>query len=158
VKLRDVEFSENREYVVIPRASGDIAFTIQPCDITKFDEIVPEPKAPVRVRAGGIKEDDLQNPSYVQAVKERNEKRVAFMVIEGLKATEGFEWETVKADNHDTWPLWQQEFRDAKFTTAEVAYIIRGVLRANSLDSEKIDEARDHFLQELAASKVRPAE
>ncbi len=150
MKFKDRVFSANREYVVIPRVPENFVFCLQPCDFKDFDKLCPEPKAPVGILPGGAKVSDVKNPTYLQTLQEHGERRVAFMIIQALKATDGFEWDSVNADDPNTWLGWKQEFYDAHFNEGELISLIKGAMAVNSLDSEKIEAARANFLLSLA--------
>jgi hypothetical protein len=76
-------------------------------------------------------------------------------VITSLRATEGLEWDKIQYNNPDTWKLYKEELKESGFSSFEVDKIINGVMSANCLDEDKIEQARRSFLagQEEAVSK-----
>lgn len=133
------------EVIVIPRQDGDIILEAAPImEWDTFEKLVPEPKVPDKI----IKEQripDYANPNYIKATEKRNNLRQAYLIIYSLKATPGLEWDTVKFNEPDTWENYLKELSSA-FSMGEVAIIINGVMAANGLDNERIEEAKKRFL------------
>lgn len=144
----------NVELIAIPRGTGDpIVFRAQAImDYSTFDKLVPEPKPPVKIMRGGKRVKDTDAPSFKQAQEEFATRRIAWMVIESLKATEGLEWEKIDYDDPTTWHLFEDELRESGFSHIEVQRIIQGVFAANCLDEEKLEAARESFLASLQAA------
>lgn len=137
----------NEEILVLPRPDGDLVFRAKAVlDCDEFDKICPEPKAPVRVVKGGKKEVMLNDPTYILNVAEHNARRMAWIVLKSLEATDGLEWETVKLDQPETWTNYSKELQESGFSAVEVNRIVTAVLRANALDEAKLESARMSFL------------
>lgn len=137
----------NVEYIVFPRPDGDVIFKAQAVlDTKRFDELVPKPKPGKKVVPGKGTIDDFDCVHYKSEVEQYSKKRWAFLVLESLKETDGLEWETVDHNNPNTWPNWEQELKDSGFTETEIQYLQVGISTANSLNQEKLEEARKRFL------------
>jgi len=139
------------EIVVIPRPNtehGDIVFKAQAIlDFDDFEKLCPLPKPPT-MRKRGVEGlvHDIENPRYKQALTQHGNKRLAWMMITSLRATEDLEWETVDYSNSDTWENYREELKKAGFNEIEVGRLIRAVMIVNSLDETKLEEARNRFL------------
>ena len=112
-------------------------------------------RAPMIMRAGQTKAvPDLTDPEYVAKLSVRGSHRTNWMIIQSLKATEDFEWETVDYNNPTTWANWTKEARDSGLSETEIVRIMNAVLEANSLDESKVDKARQDFLAGLQVKAV----
>lgn len=140
----------NTVFFVIPRAGQDIGFTVQAVlDYSDFDRLCPQPKPPKMLRRGSRKqEDDFDSPTYKVALDQWAQKKVEFVILHALKATEGLEWETVDDNNPDTWKNVAEELKDAKFTPMQITYIHNKCIEVNTLNEDKLEEARERFLAE----------
>lgn len=138
---------KNREIIPIPREGGDIIFIAEAVqDWKDFDSLVSEPEPPEIIKPGGVRIKDKKDKGYLQAVDKYNELRTHFLVIKSLEATEDLEWETIDVTNPDTWSKYQEELKASDFSDIEIGRIVIGVMRANSLDENMIEEARTNFL------------
>jgi len=138
----------NVEILVIPRPEGDIVFKAQAVlDYTIFDRMVPKPTPPlIRRRGSRTQQPDRDDKNYLLSIEQYGSSRVSFMVIESLKATPGLEWDLVKYENPDTWGLYEKELQESGFTRSEINMIVGAVMTANSLNEDKLEEARQRFL------------
>lgn len=137
----------NEEILVLPRPDGDVVFRARGVlDMDEFDKLCHEPKAPMLTKRGGITVEDVTDKSYKKRVEEYGKKRMAYMIIKSLEATEDLEWDTVDLSDSSTWLNYEQEFRDSGFSQIEINRIITAVFTANSLNEKKLEEAREHFL------------
>lgn len=167
IKGREIK-GPNIEIIVIPRLgpdgeSSDIVFRAQAVlDFDDFDKLCPRPKAPQMLKRGHGMIENPEDPRYKSELKEWGEKRINWIIITSLRATEGLEWDQVKYDNPSTWRLYDKELRDSGFGQYEIQRIITGVWSANSLDEDKVDQARKRFLAgqeaELKESSSRNGE
>lgn len=134
--------------IVIPRDEGDIIFKARAIlDYKEFDAICEAPKPPVRKKPGETKGTPVfEDPEFQEKLDDYARKRTNYMILKSLEATEGLEWEKIKLSEPETWHLYEEELAGAFFSEVEVTQIINGVLDANSLDDEKIKEARERFL------------
>ena len=139
----------NEEIIIIPRGTGDdIVLTARAVlDFKEFDDLITVPKPPMRMTRGESKHTPLLNdPKYKKEMDLYNQLRLSWLILTSLKATEDLEWETVDMFDSGTWNNYDEEMRDSGFSNVEIGRIIDGVMIANSLSQEKIDEARKHFL------------
>ena len=137
----------NVEEIVIPRGDDQLVFRAQAVlEDKEFDDLCPRPKPQVGIGPGGRRVEKTDAPGYTAALNEWGEKRVAWLVIKSLEATEGLEWETVNYDDPETWLNYKSEWRDSGLSDAEQARILGGVMAANGLSEQKVEEARKRFL------------
>ena len=137
----------NKEIIPIPRQDGDIIFIAEAIEsFESFDRLLPEPEPPVVLRPGGQKTYNKKDKIYLRAVEEHNEQRTNFMVLQSLKDSPDLEWETVDYNEPKTWGNFRKELIESGFSEFEIGRIILGVMRANSLDENMIEEARNNFL------------
>lgn len=143
----------NIETIVIPRGSDPenyLVFKAQAVlDFSEFDALCPRPEPPVKLLKGGKRTIDKEAPTFQTAANLWGMRRFAWTVIKSLEATEDLEWETVDFGNPDSWSNYEQELHDAGFTIAEMNLLLDGVMTANSMNSEKLDQAREAFLASL---------
>lgn len=137
----------NIEYIVLPRGNGeDIVFTAKAVlDLSRFENLVAEPKPDKMTLPGGIIKEDVDGKAYKIAMDQFNAKRYAFIMIESLRESE-IEWDTVDYDKPETWSNWQTDLKNAGFANSEVHAITMGVASANGLNQDKIEQARSRFL------------
>ena len=146
----------NVEVIPIPRGNGKdiilMARAIQ--DMKPFEKMCPMPSPPLR-KIDGVDVPQLKDPNYVKALEKRAEQRMVWMTLTSLEATEGLEWETVKADDPSTWLNLEPEMKKAGFNHVEINRILAGVVNANALSESKIEAARERFLlsQQAAAGE-----
>lgn len=144
----------NEAFVVIPRNDGDLVFKAQAVlDFQMFDDICPRPTPQMKTLRGGQPMPDLEEKSYVDALNEYSERRVDFMILKSLEATDDLEWETVNMEDPTTWKNYDKELSDACLTEREIDRVISIVFEANGLSEAMIQEARDRFLQEQAQAE-----
>ena len=138
----------NVEIIPIPRGNGeDLIFKAQAVtNLEDFEKRYPEPKPPKIHKPGGKTELDYNDPDYKRTLNEYGDIRWSWIVMQSLKATETLEWETVKEDDPNTWRKWKREMLDSGFSFMEVSRIERGVMAANCLSEDKIEEARQRFI------------
>jgi hypothetical protein len=134
------------EILVLPRVDGDLIIKAEAVAINdEFNALCPEPQAPsVRTKDG--KKDDLEDPDYLKAVDKRSVARWDYMCIKSLAPSE-IEWDKVNLSQPITWNGWKQELLDAGLSEIEVGRIQGAVQAANSLDEDKLKEARDSFVR-----------
>lgn len=144
----------NVELIVLPRPLGtNIAFKAEAVlSMDRFNKLVTEPLPPQRIVAGGAKVANVNDPGYKAQILDFQAKRLAFLVLESLKATDQLEWETVVEDDPNTWTNWEKELGDSGFSAIEIGRIRTGVFSANCLNEALIEAARDSFLQGMAES------
>lgn len=154
MRIGGVEVTPADEVLILPRATGDnIVIKTTAVDMSGFEEIYPKPSAPKRIVKGGV-EDDVDNEAYIQECTKWGERRFAYLVISSLEPSE-IEWETVDLEKPGTWTEWDKELVGAGFSNTECNRIIDCVMTANSLNEQKLSEARESFLRGQRAEKAK---
>ncbi len=142
------------ETLVLPREDGDIIIKAEALnDFDEFDAVYPLPLAPKVLTRNGP-EDDLKDVSYREQMNLYNIHRLAFIIIKSLEVND-MEWDTVDIDDRKTWLNYIDDFSAAGLSAIEIGRVVQTALQANSLDEDKVDEARASFLRgqrELAES------
>jgi len=138
----------NETYIIIPRAMGeDIVFKAKAVsDMVPFETMCPPPEPPKKMLPGGKTVPNLNDKAYLMSVSAHSAKRLAWMVLTSLQATEGLEWETVDLSDHTTWNNFQSELTNDGFSNVEINRIVGECIIVNSLNEDKIEEARTRFL------------
>ena len=134
--------------VVLPRGDKPEDSLIFMCDAVlsydEFDRLCPMPVPPKKVFAGGKMIDDMENPKFTSALEKHFDLRYKWMVITSLRATPDLEWETVDFQNPDSWNNYEKEL-SVVMTKAEINEIQLGVMNANSMNQERMKQAREFF-------------
>lgn len=148
MKLKGRRPGVNVEIIVLPRGDGeDLVFKAKAVeDFEMFDKLCPPPEPPKRILPGGEQVPNFQDKNYSAALENYGKKRIAFMVIQGLAATEDLEWEQVDVGNHQTWPKYREELRESGLSEVEINRIVNGCMKANSLNEHAVEQARKRFL------------
>lgn len=134
------------EVIVIPKGSKDFVFKALPVmNYDDFEKLCPRPVPPEILMKGGERKSDINDKEYLKKIDDWSHKKISWMVLESLKATEGLEWETVDISDPDTWKNYQSELSSV-FTDNEVSVILSIVWTACGLNEKKIKEATDRFL------------
>lgn len=160
MKLHGVKISgPNVETIIIPRGDGaPIVLKAQAVlDMDEFNRLCPMPEAPMKMIKGGARVPNTEDPHFLAAAEDVGKKRIAFMLVKSLEVTPGLEWDTVKLNEPSTWLNYNEELKESGFSDVEVNRIIAGVMAANCLSDDKIDEARQRFLaseEALAATSL----
>jgi hypothetical protein len=139
----------NIETIILPRGDGEpIVFKAQAVlDFDDFEKMCPMPKPATVVRPGGKKSANFEDPTYKAAIELHAKKRFAWIVLTSLHlGTPDLEWERVDYGDPNTWLSYEDELREAGISNIEIGRIHRGVMIANALDDEKLEEARNAFL------------
>lgn len=145
----------NVEYCVIPRTGkGNIVFTAQAItDYKEFNDLCPEPTPPIHITPENEKQPNLKDQTYQDAMQLHAERRMAWIIIKSLQATEGLEWDTVKYDDPKTWLNYEKDLQNNFFSQVEIQRIQTAVFAANCLDERRVKEARENFLAGLEAAR-----
>lgn len=145
----------NIDYVVFPRGSEQIVFKIQAlADMKAFEALVPTPKPGTKMIPGGMQVEDRDDVRFKTETKTYSELRFAYTCLASMAATEGLEWETVKLSDPNTWLGWEKELLDSGFNQNEINYLQYKIIGVNSLNQEKLEEARASFLASLEAQRT----
>lgn len=134
------------EVIVIPK--GDEQFVFKAMPVLCYDEflaIYPQPLPMTVTKPGKAPYADVNDKAYLDDIADWVNKKSSWMMIESLKATEGLEWDTVVAEEPETWSNWRSELEKV-FTDIEMMYIIEIIQSACGLNQNKISEATEAFL------------
>jgi len=140
---------------IIPIIMGDETIILKAqciIDYSKFEAMCPAPKPPTVQKPGSQPIPNFEDKKYIEKMGKFAEKKTAFMILESLKATEGLTWDTIDYSNPETWDNYLEELKKC-FSEIQCTQIISGVMTANGLDSERIEQARKDF---LAGTRVQP--
>jgi len=153
MKLKGVDLGKPYvETIVIPRGQGVIVLEAQAVlDYDAFFALCPIPTPPSAMRrdkaTGTIVEyKDVEDQKYTAMIMDWSTKKVAWMVIQSLKATPELEWDTVVDGDPETWKNYETELKEANFSAREIDRIIEGVTTSCGLNENKIKEATQSFL------------
>lgn len=142
----------NKVTLVLPREdSEDIVIIAQACDTDAVDDILIEPQPPIKV-IKGEKIKDLKDEGYIDQMNNYYVRRLAYIILKSLEPSD-IEWETVDIEDPKTWTNYNQELKDAGFSTVEINRIGAAVMEANALDEAKLEAARQVFLRGQAEEK-----
>jgi uncharacterized protein YcgI (DUF1989 family) len=112
-------------------------------DMDEFDLVCKVPSPPLMRKPGSRSPiADLEDPKYKIALDAHGTRRMDYMVLKSLQATEGLEWETVKMGDPETWSNYKEEFKKAGFSNIEVMRIINTCMAANCLDEGRVQSRR----------------
>jgi len=146
MKIGGLEVSGPAEEVlVLPRLDNDIIIRTEAVlDMSPFEALCPVPSAPTKLKPGGFTKD-IENTGYIEQTKRHGDLRFAFICVTSLVPSE-IEWEDVDLGVPDTWLKWDQELTKAGFSSVELNRVVMCIMQANSLDENKLKEARELFL------------
>jgi len=137
----------SEEVIVFPRKSGNIVFKAKPVSNYKdFEKICPAPKPEQIMKPGGEISQDIESPKYKKAIDEWAERKVHWMILKSISATEGLEWDTVDMSKPETYENYIAELEGSGITAMEVSKLFQIVQIACGLNQDKIDEATKSFL------------
>jgi hypothetical protein len=155
MKLKGKRPGVSVELIILPRNDGDLVFRARAItDYDEFEKLCPAPEPPAKILPDKTKVFNVADPGYQQAVQNFSTKRVAYMVIKGLTdGTPDLEWESVKMDDHTTWPKFREELAESGLSDVEINRLVAGVMKANSLNEAALEEARKRFLAGEQAQK-----
>ncbi len=135
------------ETIVIPRPSGDVVFKAQAVDYADFEKLCLLPRPPTVQKPGKEAAPDYTDAKYVEKRNAWAMLKTDFMFMKSLEASEGLEWDTVVADQPETWTNLSKELLETGFTDGEVARIFNIVTSINGLDDGKITSATEEYLK-----------
>lgn len=132
--------------VVIPRDNEDVVFKFRPLTSKDdFETLYPAPKPPTKVLPGNQSIQDIKNPAYLSQLTQWAANKNAWQFLQSISATEKLEWSKVDLSKPETWVNWTSELEEY-FSLQEINLIFNGYLEANSLNEDKLEEARKRFL------------
>ncbi len=142
----------NSDILVLPRGEDVIVIKAQAIsNYDEFEKLCPVPEAPGKLTRDGFI-PNLEDETYKGKVERHGVQRVGWMVINSLLE---IDWDKVDKANPKTWPKWEDDMKDAGFSSVERNLILGLVLEVNSLDERKLKSARESFIrgQEQAANE-----
>jgi len=149
MKIAGFDLTKKRN-VIIPIILGEdeVIFQAQIVeDYDEFDKLCPEPTPPTKMNRGDtVATPYFEDPEYQKALNTHGEKRVAYMFIKSLEATKDLKWDKVSLADPETWTLYQDELREGGFNDMHIGQILKGVMEANGLSQDRIEEAKNRFL------------
>jgi len=148
MRLKGRKFTEPfTDIIVFPRQDGDAIFKAKAImSFAECDKHLIVPKPPSMVKPDGTILQNTKDRIYQEAYAIWADRRMAWIVIESLKATEGLEWETVVETDCATWSNWAEELKNSFFTNNEILQIQRLVYNVNSLNDSTLEDAKNSFL------------
>jgi len=147
MRIGGVEVTSCKEVLVLPRPNekNNIPITAIAVDMTGFEDLYPKPEMPRRIVKGGV-EDNPDSTSYISSMDSWKNRRFAYMAIQSL-APSNIEWETVDLDKPSTWLNWTKDLEKGGLSTVEVQRVMGCILTANSLNENRLEEARKSFVR-----------
>lgn len=145
----------NEEVAVIPRNGKDIVFRCRAVlNFDEFDKLVPEvPMVYITKIGTNTPVPCPEDKKYQKALHERFTKRYQWSRLKSLEATPGLSWEKVNINDPSTYDQLVPELKESGFTEAEIVMIWTAFENANSMNEDRIKEARDRFFAEEKRQK-----
>lgn len=145
------------EIVAFPRTKiidgkqvvDDLVFLIHAVlDFSPFTSKFPEPLPNVLKSPNGESKFDVGNKEYQEKYAKWQQYKMNWMFLQSIKGpSEGdLEWEQVESNEPDTWANFREELKEAKLTPSQIQHLLNSALNFNSIDDEKMLEARNRFL------------
>lgn len=140
------------KHAVIVREEGNHVFVCGPVlDYVRFEQICPEPTAPIVAPVGKPPYKDLTDRKYLAKIEARAEAKVNWIYLQSLSHTPGLEWETVVENDPTTWGNWEKELKGL-LTEQEIMTIKVAVTEANMTSEETQRAALDAFFRQAEAA------
>ncbi len=143
----------HEDVLVLPRGEEAIAIRAKAIpDFEEFNKTCPEPEPPGKLTKDGFvpnKDDE----TYKGRLEQHNIRRIGWMVTRSLQE---IDWDKVNVENPKTWAKWQEDLEDSGFTAVECNLVLALVIDVNSLNEQKLKDARDSFIrgQEQEAKRL----
>lgn len=139
----------NETVVVIARGVGkDIIFKCRAVlEFDDFEKLCPDPIPPLITKPNKASYHDIEDRDYKIEQLANSQRRINWMIVKSLEATEGLEFETVDRSKPETWKNIETELKEAGFSRPEINQVFEGVLEANGMSEEKLKEARARFFR-----------
>jgi hypothetical protein len=145
IKGKTISLAE--EILVLPRIGGDLVFKARAVrSFEEFETMVTEPKPKMMVKAGETEAQPMVDDAYKQKKASYGRLRLVWMIIKSLSATEGLVLETVNMDDPSTWENFWVELTSTGLSFVEQEMLVNLAQSANSMNQDKIEEARKRFL------------
>lgn len=137
-----------------------LAFLAQPVwSLDEFQALCPVPVNRNYVFTKEGKQLDPESPAFRDDLATYYRKRWAWTVLKSLEPS-NIEWDTVKANDPDTWLGIEAELK-ANLSIYEFAAVMKLIDEANALDADKLEENAKTFFQIQAqhtAQNTQPTE
>lgn len=133
---------------VVPLFKGEQKFIFKVGAIVDFSEfmaILPEPK-PKPMLKDGVQTTTTDHPGYKEEFNKYQIAKSNWMIWKSISFTDDLEWETVKDNDPESWKNYSTELIDAGFTPSQIVYLSTEALKVNTIDEDRMTEARAHFL------------
>lgn len=141
----------SEEIVAFPRSSldgkqQDLVFILKAVlDFSEFEAICPNPKPAPMLLPGNIQTFDFKNPKYKAEVEAYGGKKMAWMFLKTIESSPNIEWETIDMKDPETWNNYLQELSPF-LTASQIVHLYNRAIMINTVDEEKMEEARNRFL------------
>lgn len=149
---KEVSQATHEDVLVLPRGEEAIVIRAKAIhDFEEFSKVCPDPEPPGALTKDGWvpnKEDE----TYKKRFEQHNIRRIGWMVLRSLQE---ITWDKVDADNPKTWDKWQEDLEDSGFTSVECNLVLALVIDVNSLNEQKLKDARDSFIRGQAQEAKR---
>lgn len=135
------------------RIDNDVVFIAQAVlDFDEFEVIDPPPVPPNMIRPGNPPQQtpNTEDPDYKEHVHRWAKRKRDWMVLKSLAPSPDIEWEQVNMLVPDTYHLYYEELKESGFNQQEINLIVGLALKVNSVDEDKMEEARQRFLASQA--------
>lgn len=150
MKISGMELDGSAHEEVFPLPHGEKIIPIRARsvpDMAPFEKLSPQPKPPGKLTKNGWVPNE-GDEGYAKQIENWNRRRIGWLVIESLQDVE---WQTVNGDDPSTFENWEKDLKEGGFSQVQCNLVLQTVLRANSLDEGKMEEARQLFLLGQAA-------
>ena len=147
------------ETIIIPRGDDPpVVFKAQAVlDYDEFKGMVKMPTPRNMIKKGGEKVPDLTDKIYIGLMEDYNKKQQYYLFIKSLLlGTPGLEFDNIKLTDPESWLKFEEEFKNAGFSSIETNRVIQGIMIANCLDETKIQAARESFARTQAEPEPLP--
>jgi len=134
--------------IPIPRGDEDIILKAEAVvDMEEFNTLCPRPAPPmVLLKGNNIATPQVNDPKFQKELMEYGTKRIDYMIVKSLEATDSLEWDTVDINSPDTYKNYEDDFKNAGLTSFEINRIVESIMEVNGLSDERIEEAKKRFL------------
>jgi hypothetical protein len=116
-----------------------------------FEKVCPAPVPPKVMLPGGKTSENIEAPEFKKALEDYANKQTNWMYIKSLEPS-NIGWDTVNIADPSTYENWEKDLLKAGLTQIEITRIKNGCLKAQGLDSEKIEKAKKSFLASRSAA------
>jgi len=154
MKINGITVSQPKpEVMVLPFGGAELvihARYIPAEELEELDKLLIKPEAPVITRVKDGKKQapapDTADKAYQSAMDLYHQKRMSWVYIRSLDATEGIEWDTVKIEDPETWNNWTTDLESSGLPNSYIIRISQLVSDAQGWNPERIEEATKNFL------------